>query len=657
MRIGIDIGGTFTDFVVHNPETGSITTFKAPSTPSDPAKAMLEGLERVDGTAHRQLIHGSTVATNALLERKGTKTALITTKGFRDVLQIGRQNRPSLYDFFEDPSEPLIPKELRLEVNERVNADGEIQQALDIKELDEVAQLLDAEDVNSIAVSLLFSFLYPGHEQAIADFLREKGFFVSASNEILPQFREYERTSTTAVNAYVSPVMDKYIGKLQKELPHDDLSIMQSNGGSISPLEARKNAVRCIVSGPAGGVVGAQSVGLQAGFDRLITFDMGGTSTDVGLVDKQFQLTNEAEVGGLPIHIPIIDIHTVGSGGGSIARVDAGGALQVGPESAGADPGPACYGKGRLPTVTDANLVLGRLLPGNFLGGEMKLDKQRAIDAINSTAQALGLDPYQTALGVIEIANAHMARALRVISVERGYDPENFTLVSFGGAGGLHASALARNLGIPQVLVPPQAATLSALGMLMADVIKDYTKTVMLPGNTSIREIEALLQPLVETGQNNLSDQGIENANDMIIERYLDMRYEGQSFELRIPFGDDFIKDFHNAHKDSYGYANHEAEIEIVNLYVRAIGKVKQPELPRSTEKSPDSNSAILQEQDIIFADGTKRVPIYDAQLLKAGNQLTGPALVVRPDTTILLEDQDQASIDPFGNLIIKVPQ
>ena len=509
MRIGIDIGGTFTDFVVFDSKSESIKTFKIPSTPSDPAKAMLDGLKRLASNTGRQIVHGSTVATNALLERKGAKTALITTIGFRDVLQIGRQNRPSLYDFFVDPPEPLVPQELRLEINERVNAQGEIEQPLDLKELERIIQPLQAEGVKSIAVSLLFSFLHMRHEKEIADHLRNKGFFVSTSSEVLPQFREYERTSTTVVNAYVSPVMNKYIGKVQSELPNDDLSIMQSNGGSISPTEARRNAVRCIVSGPAGGVVGAQSVGLQAGFDKLITFDMGGTSTDVGLVDKQFQLTKEASVGGLPIHIPMIDIHTVGSGGGSIAMVDAGGALQVGPESAGADPGPACYGKGTLATVTDANLVLGRLSPEIFLGGKITLDTQRAIDAIETVAHPLGLDRYETALGVIEIANAHMVRALRVISVERGYDPENFTLVSFGGAGGLHASALARNLGIPQVLVPPQAATLSALGMLMADIIKDYTQTVMLPGSTPTREIEALLKPLVKKGQADLFGEGI----------------------------------------------------------------------------------------------------------------------------------------------------
>ncbi len=690
LRIGIDIGGTFTDFVVYDPSMQRIRTFKLLSTPRDPAEAVLQGLKRIQsessstvhGPRSTTVIHGSTVATNALLERKGAATALVTTRGFRDVLQIGRQNRPVLYDFFADPPPPLVPSELRFEVDERVDHEGNVLQALDDAEVEKLIEKLRTKNVKSIAVCLLFSFLRPEHEQRIGEKLRQAGLLVSLSSEIIPEYREYERTSTTVVNAYVSPVLDKYLTNLESGMKEGvTLRVMQSNGGSISPAEARREAVRCILSGPAGGVVGCEYVGENAfttentdknkkrktkiSVDsanpvvKLITFDMGGTSTDVSLIDSQPQITTEAVVGGCPIRVPLLDIHTIGAGGGSIARVDAGGALRVGPESAGADPGPACYGRGlggqpSAPTVTDANVVLGRIPPEYFLGGQMPLNLDRAHTALEQLGKELNLSAEQAALGVAAVANAHMERALRVISVERGHDPRVFTLLSFGGAGGLHAADLARGLGIPRVLVPPLASTLSAFGMLAADAVKDYTLTVMLPGDTPVRELAARLEPLAERGQREILAEGIP-AEKIRIERFLDMRYRGQSYELTIPFSETLIEEFHRIHEYDYGYANTGSLIEVVNLRVRAVGEVTPPPLVEEPAAGPDPGGALLGKRDVLFAQGKLSTPLYRGEALHAGNRLAGPAIIVRSDTTILLGLSDRADVDPFGNLLVEV--
>jgi len=499
LRIGIDIGGTFTDFVVYDPLSKQINTFKLLSTPVNPALAVLAGLnqifsDRSDNQA--TIVHGSTVATNALLEYKGARTALVSTTGFRDILQIGRQNRPSLYDLDVRLPDPLVREDLLYEVPERVLHTGEVLKALDSAQVQALTTRIQECEAEAVAICLLFSFLQPEHEKMIAQSLRAAGFFVSVSSEILPEFREYERCSTTVVNAYVSPILGKYLTYLESALePGMHLSVMQSNGGAIQPEEARQAGVRCILSGPAGGVVGCEYIGRSLNSNeslRLIGFDMGGTSTDVSLIDGSRQITTEAKVSGHPIHLPMLNIHTIGAGGGSIARVDAGGALRVGPESTGADPGPACYGKGEIATITDANVVLGRLAPELFLGGKMHLDAQRAWRAVESIGKELNMETTRVAMGIIQVANAHMERALRVISVERGWDPRTFTLLSFGGAGGLHAADLARGLGIPKVLIPPLASTLSAYGMLAADVIKDYSQTVMLPEDTPIMKLSAL---------------------------------------------------------------------------------------------------------------------------------------------------------------------
>ncbi len=656
MRIGVDIGGTFTDFVVYDPQTRQINTFKLLSTPKNPAQAMLDGLAQIASGQKRQIIHGSTVATNALLEGKGARTALITTQGFRDVLQIGRQDRPRLYDWTKDRPTPLVPRQWRYEVKERVNHKGETLTPLDPASLPELITAIQAEGIESVAVSLLFSFIAPEHEQTIEKALEKAGLFVSISSKVLPTFREYERTSTTVANAYVSPIMGRYLAEIEAELVEDDLQIMQSNGGSIRPAEARTHAVRCILSGPAGGAVGAYAISQQAGFNKLLTFDMGGTSTDVALIDGQIQVTSEASVGGHPIGIPIIDIHTVGSGGGSIAQVDAGGALRVGPESAGADPGPACYGKGDFPTVTDANLVLGRLSSEYFLGGEMPLDVPAAQQALTRLGQSLNLSAQQTALGVIQVANAHMERALRVISIERGRDPRDFALLSFGGAGGLHAADLARSLNIPRVLVPPQAATFSAFGMIMADVIKDYTKTVMLPGSTPLDQLEDLLAGLESQALAEMSQEGM-SVENIRIETALDMRYKGQSYELAVPFSLQVINHFHQIHQDTYGYANPNAPVEIVNLRLKATGLVPMPQIEALPDVGHDPSAAYLDTRPVVLAQGERPTPFYAGEKLQPGNLIPGPAIILRPDTTILIASQDHASVDASLNLILTIGQ
>ena len=667
LRVGIDIGGTFTDFVVYAPETARLETFKLLSIPSDPSQAVLEGLARIrsrhPSPLSIQVVHGSTVATNALLERKGAKVAFIATEGFKDLLQIGRQNRPGLYDLFADPPPALVEPANRFEVSERVGSRGEVIRELDAAQVEALPGKLARAGVEAVAVCLLFSFLHPEHEAAIACSLRSTGFNVSVSSEILPEFREYERASTTTVNAYVSPVLERYLARLDTTLAEQEdssLRVMQSNGGSLSIEAARRLGVHCILSGPAGGVVGAQ--GLLAASPnlshRLLTFDMGGTSTDVSLVDGEPALTCEAVIGGCPIRVPLLDIHTIGAGGGSIAFADAGGALRVGPASAGADPGPACYGRGEQPTVSDANLVLGRLDPGAFLGGEMLLYPQRAQQALADLGSQLGLDAAQAALGVVEVANAHMERALRLISVERGHDPRLFTLLSFGGAGGLHAVELARRLGIQTVLAPPLASTLSAFGMLAADVIKDYAQTVMLPGTTSYDDLQVLFKSWSQRGLQEVLREGVSEA-EVVVEGSLDMRLQGQSYELPVPFTNAFLDDFHSLHARFYGYSRPELPVEIVTLRLRVVGKVQPPQLEPLPPSGADSSQAFLGLRQLALDNSGvpawSQVPFYQGERLQPGNTLDGPCVVVRSDTTILLGPGDSARVDSLGNLLIQV--
>ncbi|MCW5873251.1 MAG: hydantoinase/oxoprolinase family protein [Anaerolineales bacterium] len=654
MRIGVDTGGTFTDFVVFDPASGQLDTFKRLSTPHDPAAAILDGLAQLAGNGQRHIVHGSTVATNAVLERKGAKVALVNTQGFRDLLQIGRQNRPALYDFLANPPAPLVPRADRLEVAERIAADGRVQTPLDEAALDALVAHCQREGIEAVAICLLFSFANPAHEQAVAARFAAAGFNVSVSHHILPEFREYERASTTVLNAYVSPVMSRYLNKLAAALPADHLQIMQSNGGMAGPRLAGEQAVRCILSGPAGGLVGAQAVAGAAGYARILTFDMGGTSTDVALIDGAAQVSRSSQIGGLPVHVPMLAIHTVGSGGGSIAWRDAGGGLQVGPHSAGADPGPAAYGRGELPTVTDANVLLGRIRPDQFFGGRMPLDTARAEAAFARLAAELGISVEECQLGAVHIANAHMARALRVISVEKGHDPRDFTLLAFGGAGGLHAADLARALGMPRVLAPRHAATLSALGMLLADVVKDYSRTVMLPGVTPAAELDMRLAPLLSSAQAELAAEGVAAA-DMQFQPSADLRYAGQSFELNLPLGPQLLADFHRAHQEAYGYHDVEAAVEIVNLRVQAIGLTQRPHLPAFEPSTQPIESCVLGHYPVRFASGLVDTPFYDGARLGAGQRFAGPAVVVRPDTTILVGEGDHAEVDAFLNLVITI--
>lgn len=689
IRLGIDIGGTFTDFVIFHSKSGQVETFKLLSTSHDPAEAVLAGIKQIlrdNPEAQIEIVHGSTVATNALLEHKGVRTALVTTRGFADVLQIGRQNRTELYNLAYTPPPPLIPAELCFEVDERVDHTGQVVIPLDPAQVEMLIPFLHQQQVQSVAVCLLFSFVYPTHERIIAEKLRAVGFRVSASCEILPEFREYERMSTTVINAYVSPILDSYLSRLEQELiptklpsNHQNdgrataLRIMQSNGGAISVEEARHNGVRCILSGPAGGIVGARRVAESAllnqnadGKVKLITFDMGGTSTDASLIDGEPLITSEAQVSGLPIRIPVLDIHTIGAGGGSIAHLDAGGALRVGPESAGADPGPACYnpappevGSERdCPTVTDANLVLGRLQPDHFLGGAMRLNLERARRVMQRLGEPLGFDDVQTALGIIEVTNAHMERALRLISVERGHDPRFFSLLSFGGAGGLHACELARRLGIPQVIIPPYASVLSAFGMLTADIVKDYSQTVMLPSTTPAQVLFDLLAPMLTRAHHDLLEEGL-SEGAISLQPLLDMRYQGQSYELTIPWqlpAQDFLERFHAKYKATYGYSLLSAPVEIVNLRLRAVGQLPPIPLRTYPPTEPNPQHTLLDYRPVFLSTASpKIIPVYRGEALRPDNQIQGPALVLRSDTTILLGDGDKALVDPYLNLLITV--
>jgi len=650
--IGVDVGGTFTDLVFL--DDGRLRTRKVLSTPHDPARGVLEGLSQEPLEAEGwHVVHGSTVATNALLERKGAKVALITTAGFEDVLEIGRQDRARLYDFFLDRAPVLVPHSRRIGVPERVDCRGKVLESLADESLGPILDRVARDGVQSIAICLLFSYANPSHEARILHQALQLGVPVSASHRILPEYREYERCMATVVNAYVSPLMERYLGRLEAELGEGRLRIMQSNGGSISVATARQEAVRTILSGPAGGVVGAASIARDAGLTKVITFDMGGTSTDVSLVDGDLGVTTEASVGDLPLRIPMLDIHTVGSGGGSLAWVDEGGALRVGPQSAGADPGPVCYGRGDRITVTDAHLTLGRLEPDRFLGGAMRLDVARAEAALRAFAREVNMDPLRLAEGMLTVANATMEKAIRVISVERGYDPREFCLVSFGGAGGLHACALARSLSIPSVLVPPHAGLVSAYGMLVADVVKDYAKTILRPtASTPFEEIEAVVSLLKEHALREMKDEGImEEA--IIPDASLDMRYLGQSYELHVPFGRDFVSGFHELHEKSYGYANPRRETEIVTVRLRVRGKGQGPSLPKVEVGPADSDTACVGERQVFFGDGWVSTPIFAREALQAGNRIVGPALVVEMSAATLIEPGWEGTVDERGNLLL----
>ncbi len=668
IRIGIDTGGTFTDFVV---AVGARAQhFKLPSTPHDPAEAILAGVKRIRETwpdAEFEIVHGSTVATNALLQRKGARATLITTAGFEDVLEIGRQARPRLYDLNVDRPAPLVPSRRRLGIRERIGPGGEVLVDLSAAEIERIVEAVRKARAESVAICLLFSFANSRHEQLVEKALARLGIPISSSHRILPEYREYERTCTVVVNAYLMPLAGRYLKRLLKGVerlrPHHQvvtaplLRVMQSSGGSISADAAAREPVRIILSGPAGGVVGALTAAKKNGLERIMTFDMGGTSTDVSLCVGRVQTTNEAQVAELPVAIPVIDIHTVGAGGGSQARLDVGGALRVGPESAGADPGPVCYGRGEKITVTDANLILGRFGGRALLGGEMPLDYDRAAHYLDRFAQALSrvagrsVSREQAALGIIEVANANMERALRKVSIERGYDPRDFTLVCFGGAGGLHVCALARSLRIDRIIVPVSPGTLSALGALQADVQKDYSKTLMLPdAQANSAKLEKVFRQLESVGRRALAAEGFSDRK-IKIERSCAVRYRGQSFELDVLWGRHLLRDFHRAHQQRYGYADPERPVEIVTARIRCLGRVDKPR-SKSYEASVKEKPNPRYER-VVLKKRAELVPVYAREELPVGFEMAGPAVISEYSSTTLVLSGFTLEIDPWKNLVI----
>ena len=649
-RIGVDTGGTFTDFVVIR--GGRIEMFKELSTPHEPDDAIMKGLARVAQEQIQEVIHGSTVATNALLERKGARTALVTTEGFEDVLVIGRQTRRELYNIFVSRPLPLVPDGLRFGMRERTLYDGTIQTALDHRHLQSLIEYLHSQNVESIAVSLLYSFANDAHENSIRQTLEPLGVPISLSSRILPEYREYERTSTTVINAYLAPLMSRYLKRLQSRLTKSPLRVMQSNGGAVRAGTAADEPVRTILSGPAGGVVGAFHVAQVCGYPKIITFDMGGTSTDVALCEDEIKVTHESEVDGMPVGIPMMDIHTVGAGGGSIAELDPGGALKVGPDSAGADPGPICYGRGAQLTVTDANLILGRLLPEFFLGGTMRLAEERIAPVLEKRSWTGGWKKREElAQGVIDVVNNNMVQAIRLISVERGYDPRDFTLFCFGGAGGLHAAHLARGLGMRRVVVPRFPGALSALGLLLADVRKDYSRTLLIDADQSGEKSKKVLRELHKQGQAELAAEGF-SKSETEARDFVDLRYRGQSYELTVPFTRGFVDAFHKVHERRYGYSNPEMEVELVNVRTVFVGRRPKPKFHKMPKQRGKADPVSARS---VWIDGKQtKARVYDRETLVYGHVINGPAIIGEYSSTTLVPADFRCAVDPYLNLVLE---
>jgi N-methylhydantoinase A len=670
-RVGVDTGGTFTDFVYA--AGGEIHVFKVASTPDDPSRAITEGLRRIIGehdtrVARIEVVHGTTVGTNALLQRRGARVALVTTSGFEDVIEIGRQARPELYNLNAIKPAPLVAGDLRYSVSERVAASGEVIERLTDDEVAGLLRRVRKGKPESIAICLLFSFAHTEHERRILKTLSELNVPLSVSHQILPEYREYERTSTVCVNAYLQPLMGRYLSKVGTHaagMQHaggvcTKLRVMQSSGGSISAEAAANEPVRTVLSGPAGGVVGALRVTQAAKIETIITFDMGGTSTDVALCDRDgMRLTNEAIVAGVPVAVPMMDIHTVGAGGGSIARVDEGGSLRVGPESAGADPGPACYGRSLLPTVTDAHVVLGHFPNASLLGGEFKLDDQRARNALENLAADLSkaaqrkVGAIDAAQGVLDVVNTNMERALRHISVERGHDPRGFTLVPFGGAGGLHAVELARALQIPRVLLPFAPGALSAIGVLAADVVKEQSRTVMWEAGPDVsKKLDRVFRELEAEARTVLKREGYPQSKQRHA-RSLAARYKGQSFELQIKqTSGNIVAAFHRAHRARYGYAQEKNVVEIVSARVRSIGVVEKIKPPRA-HVAANVVAKPNEWVETYFGRKKIRAAVYRRERLAAGACLRVPCIVTEYSATTLVPEGARAEIDRDRNLLV----
>src|ERR1700736_1572140 len=686
MRIAIDSGGTFTDCVFVR--GGKLQIIKVASRPHAPAEAIVEAVQlaaaHASKTETHDLVCGTTVGTNALLERRGGRVALITTAGFEDVLEIGRQARARLYDLFWKRTEPLAPSSRRFGAKERLASNGSDLEPLTASEIRRLLREIKKANPDSVALCLLFSFRNPLHEKRIASKLRSAGYAVSVSHEILPEFREYERTSTTVINAYLVPVMSSYLRettvRISALLPHQAqmkssksstrpspaarVRIMQSNGGIISAEQAAREPVRTILSGPAGGVICAGHAAKLARLDNCISFDMGGTSTDVALLTGELRTTSEAIVAGLPVAVPMLEIHTVGAGGGSIARFDKGGALRVGPESAGAVPGPVCYGRGTNPTVTDAHAVLGHLGDAGLLGGSFSLDIPRASAQMQQVVRQSG-SPFRTvegfAQGIIAVANAVMEKAIRVISVERGHDPRDYTLIAFGGAGGLHACDLATALEMCGVLIPIFPGGLSALGILQADVVKELSQTVLLPAPALLKESQrfrSIVKRLEEQALRMLDAEGF-SRDKMRFQHSLDMRYLGQAYELNIPInpvgpvGHYEIAAFHRAHEMRYGYHHKNKKVEIVNIRCRATGITEKPPSQKLAPRSRAERLLPEQTIDLTFHARTRKTVVYRRDNLRCDDIFSGPAIVSEYSATTLIPPDWRARVDSYGQLLL----
>ena len=683
-RLGIDVGGTFTDLVLYDDVSSALSIEKVPSVPADPADGIVQGIVRllraagVAPAAVGYVAHGTTAATNALLERKGARTALITTKGFRDLLEIARQKRPALYDLHARKPVPLVPRHRRYEVAERVMTDGRVRTPLDLEEVERVLARIAAEPsaggpVEALAICFLYSFLAPDHERQVLERARARfpSLAIVASNEVHPEFREYERLSTTVANAYLAPRMSAYVRAFRRRVEELGIPalpyINQSNGGTMSVEEAARVPVRTALSGPSAGVAGAAWIAAQTGFDAIATFDMGGTSTDVAFVHGGTpSLAFEREIGGVMLRVPTLDIHTVGAGGGSIAWRDSGGALKVGPQSAGADPGPACYGRGgEAPTVADANLILGRLGPTGLAGGTVPLDPARAEAAIGRLARELGLSPLEAARGVVRVVNANMANAVRVVTVQRGVDPTGLTLVPFGGAGPLHAGELAQELGIPTLAVPPAPGLLCALGLLVEDLRTDAVRThLALLQPDGLAALAARFAEMERDAMHWLDRESVPAARRRL-ERWLDLRYVGQNFELLVPVPEETWRDgdcaalrrrFLETHEQVYGFAAEDEPVQVVNVRLVARGLADPPRLARLPRGGAEASAAEVGRRGVYVDDaqGVVPCPVYARARLLAGQRIAGPAVVEQFDATTWLLPRQEAVVDDLGFLVIR---
>lgn len=677
--IGVDVGGTFTDFHIMDLEGGGDRVFKRPSTPDNPADAIIEGLKtlvaegEVDAAEIRRICHGTTVATNALIQRKGGTVALVTTEGFRDLLEIGRQTRPHMYDVNLDHPAPLVERRLRLTAAERVDARGQVLRDLDDADVSRLVERFVADGVKSCAVCLLFSFLNPEHERKIGAALEAAGISTSLSCEVQPEFREYERMSTTVLNAYLVPVMNHYLAKLEQalseDLPEASVGINQSSGGLMSIRQARRFPVRTALSGPAGGVIGAAHIARLAGREDVITLDMGGTSADVCMIEgEQAGVAFDRSIGGYPVRLPMVDVNAVGAGGGSIVWFDRGGMLQVGPYSAGAKPGPACYGLGGTePTVTDANLILGRLSPKGLLDGRVPLDMDLAREAFRPIADRLGVSIEQAALGCIDIVVANMVRAIRAVSVERGHDPRSFTLMPFGGGGPLHAEDVARSLQMAGIVVPPNPGILCAQGIVVSDLKENLVRTNRVPlATASVPRMREVARELMEEAERWFAIEEVERR-DRSVALSLDLRYVGQNYELSVPTAETLLGDgdaeaivrliadqFHALHETNYGHSDPSAEIEVINYRCVARGRLYRGAMP-AARKMRQPTPAPRSVRDVWFgAAGPLRTPIYERDDLDPGHRVDGPAVIEQMDTTTLVMPGTTATIDAALNLILE---